>query len=57
MQFIVIRKKQGCTEQPALAEMSLESITLITLLTRLQLAWQACAIATRAEHAVLRVFQ
>ena len=52
-----MRKEEGVAMARSLAEMSLESISLITLLTRQLLIWQAQAIATKAEAAVLRVFR
>ena len=57
MSDIIRRKEESVAMARSLAEMSLESISLITLLTRQLLIWQAQAIATRAEAEVLRVFR
>ena len=57
MPDIIMRKEESVPVPRSLAEMSLESISLITLLTRQLLIWQAQAIAAKAEAAVLRVFR
>ena len=52
-----VEKNERPPAPHALAEMSAESIWLVTLMTRLLLGWQPCAIARRAEAEILRLFR